>query len=72
MFTNPPNKSLDPHSVKRAKNIISDDVTISSADEEGWSIIYDQRPTKVGVKGSAWKAYDLLPVKIQGTDFCQF
>ena len=48
-FANSPDKSLATRSVKRAKNIIGDDVTISSTDEEGWSIIFDQIPTKVGV-----------------------
>ncbi len=41
MFTN----SLDKHhTIERAKNIISDAVTISSADKEGWSIIFDKDP----------------------------
>ncbi len=51
-FINSPDKSQAPHSFVRAKNI-SNDVTISSADEEEWNIIFDIKPTKVGgVRGS--------------------
>ena len=56
-FANSPDKSLATRSVKRAKNIIGDDVTISSTDEEGWSIIFDQIPTKVGVSIIAYNIY---------------
>ena len=59
-FTNLPDKYLDSQSVEKAKNI-SDIVTISSADEEGWSIIFDRKPTKVGRRRvyakSAWVTY---------------
>ena len=45
-FTNSPDKSQTRRSVTRAETI-SDDVIISCTDEEGWNIIFDQKPTKV-------------------------
>ena len=45
-FTNSPDKCQTPRSVTRAETI-RDDVIISCTDEEGWNIIFDQKPTKV-------------------------
>ena len=45
-FTNSPDKSQTYGSVIKAETI-SDDVTISCTDEEGWNIIFDLKPTKV-------------------------